>query len=47
MRERLGPILSDVLAATRCHSHRTAVVDDLGDDEIVISDAEFAPKPEK
>ena len=46
-RERLGPVLSDVLAATRCHSHRSAIVDGLAEDQIEITDAEFAPKPEK
>jgi valyl-tRNA synthetase len=46
-RERLGPVLTDVLAGTRCHSHNTQVSDELADDQIEISDARFAPKPVK
>ena len=46
-RERLGPVLTDVLAGTRCRSYRTQVVDSLADDQIEITDAQFAPKPAK
>jgi valyl-tRNA synthetase len=46
-RERLGPVLADVLAGSRCHSHKAQRDDQLADDQIEISDAEFAPKPPK
>jgi hypothetical protein len=46
-RERLGPVLADVLAGSRCQSHKAQRNDALADDQIEISDAEFAPKPPK
>ncbi len=40
-------VAADVLAAARCLAHRTAVADALEDGVFEVSDARFAPKPEK
>jgi valyl-tRNA synthetase len=45
--EHLGPVLSDVLAASKCASHGLAQGADLEDGVFVVRDAVFAPKPEK
>jgi len=45
--EQLGPVLSDVLAASRCASHELAQAADLEDGAFEVRGAVFAPKPEK
>ncbi|MEE8582036.1 MAG: valine--tRNA ligase [Myxococcota bacterium] len=42
--ERVKHVLDDVLAATRCQSHRLEERDGLEDDVFETADAEFAPK---
>ena len=42
---RVKLVLDDVLAATRCHSHRLEERDDIEDGAFEVSDTEFAPKP--
>jgi valyl-tRNA synthetase len=43
----LEPVLRDVLAATRCRTHHLATDDAREDGEFAVTDAKFAPKPEK
>jgi valyl-tRNA synthetase len=45
--ERLEPVLADVLAAARCSEIEKAEQSDLADDAFAVSDAVFAPKPER
>jgi valyl-tRNA synthetase len=44
---KLEPVIGDVLAAARCQAHRTAEVAELEDGAFEVSEARFAPKPEK
>jgi len=43
---KLAPVLDDVLAAARCHAHRTAEEAALEDAVFEVREARFAPKPE-
>jgi valyl-tRNA synthetase len=44
--EQVKRVLDDVLAASRCQSHRLEVRDDLEDGAFEVGDAEFVPKPD-
>jgi valyl-tRNA synthetase len=44
---KLEAVLGDVLQAARCQAHTLAESTSLGDGEFEITDAVFAPKPEK
>ncbi len=42
--ERLRPVLSDVLAATRCGEHRLAPRDDLAEETFEVTEARFVER---
>jgi valyl-tRNA synthetase len=43
---KLGPVLADVLAATRCRAHTLATDAEVEAGSFVVRDARFAPRPE-
>jgi len=42
---RLAPVLPDVLAAARCHSHQLATDESVEAGTVDVRDARFAPRP--
>ena len=42
--ERLRPVLSDVLAATRCGEHRLTTRDDLEEETFEVTEARFVER---